>query len=184
MPELAELPTTPQRYAGLRPWNSETAALAGQRSGQVRRERAGLQPAPELPKQERTQVEAAIQAQLRLVAEQITRTRAVLNDDTSDWCEHCERGGMQPHHRAQLLKALDSLLDRQRKLLGIPDPGSRRPAAEGKRDRAPAASSGPWLPADDQPSTSSNMVAPAVQPPAKPMGWEYDEPAQAGQAAQ
>lgn len=64
-------------------------------------------------------IDKAVTAQLNLVAEQITRTRKVLN---SEEVEH--------HHRAQLLKALDSLLDRQRELLGIPRTGSRRPGPD------------------------------------------------------
>jgi hypothetical protein len=54
----------------------------------------------------------------------------VLNDRDDHFCPACERGGLEPHHRAQLLKALDSLLDRKRILLGIPGPGSRRPAPD------------------------------------------------------
>lgn len=130
MPEVLEPPTKNNRGRGLVPFNHERATLAGIRSGQVRRERAGLQPVSVPPKLNPDSVQRAINAQLNLVAEQITRTRAVLNDDRDYWCEHCKRGAMEPHHRAQLLRALDSLLDRQRKLLGIPDPGSRKPLPE------------------------------------------------------
>lgn len=124
-----------KRYAGLIPFDPERARLAGQKSAQVRRQRA-LDRANAIKPVEPTQVQAAVYEQLKLVAEQIASTRAVLNDDRSDWCEHCERGGMAPHHRAQLLKALDALLDRQRKLLGIADPApvrasSKKPAAPG-----------------------------------------------------
>ena len=85
-------------------------------------------------------VSTAILQQLRLVAEQISHTRSVLNDER-DYCPACERSGIEPHHRAQLLKALDTLLDRQRKLLGIPDPGMLRPQA----GRTPRQSPGAWL---------------------------------------
>lgn len=80
-------------------------------------------PAQPLP----TPAEAAVQAQLDLVAEQIGHTRAVLNDTRTNFCPACERSGIEPHHRAQLLRALDSLLNRQRVLLGLPLPGSMRP---------------------------------------------------------
>ncbi len=134
MPDLIESPAVNPRYAGLKPFDHTRATLAGQRSGQVRRERAGLQPVKAAPVPPASQVQSAINAQLRLVSEQITRTRAVLNDDDAAYCEQCERGGMPPHHRAQLLKALDTLLDRQRKLLGIHDPGpikAREPRGNG-----------------------------------------------------
>ncbi len=76
---------------------------------------------------------AAVKRQLTLVREQITRTRARLNDERLDWCEHCERGGMPDNHRAQLLKALDALCERECDLLAIPGRGSRRPSPEAPR---------------------------------------------------
>lgn len=82
---------------------------------------------------------------LRLVQEQIKRACAVLNDDRMNWCPACERSGLEPHHRAQLLKALDALLDRKGVLLGIHKPGpskapsvSRRPVAGPSYDPTPA----------------------------------------------
>jgi hypothetical protein len=74
-------------------------------------------------------------ARLSLVLEQIDCTRDVLNDDKFNWCPECKRGGIEPHHRAQLLKSLDTLLDRQRELLGIPRTGSRRPGREREQRR-------------------------------------------------
>lgn len=184
MPDLIEPPPPPpqQRHLPdvLKPfvWTRAEAIQAAQRSVAARQARSALKSSNPAPQPSDTIVKDAISAQLRLVAEQVTRTRAVLNDDTAEWCSECERGGIQPHHRAQLLKALDSLLDRQRKLLGIPDPGSRRPSPEGKRggSSTPVAS-GPWIP-EAQPTP-----APAAPPacaacalaPARPMGWEYSE---------
>ena len=168
MPDVLERPAQPPAFLAQILDTPEKARAAGIRSGQVRRERAHaikaigtLTPIPDA-------VQDAVNGQLRLVAEQITRTRRVLNDDTSEWCEHCERGGIQPHHRAQLLKALDSLLDRQRKLLGIPDPGSRKPAPERREPKQDNSPLTPTLPA----------VTPNVTPalPPKPLGWEYDNP--------
>ncbi len=55
---------------------------------------------------------------MEIVQEQITRTRTQLRDD------------MEPGERAQLVRALDLMLDRKRILQERPLPGSRRPAAE------------------------------------------------------
>lgn len=60
----------------------------------------------------------------RLVSEQIVRTRKVLNQDD-----------LEPRERAQLLCALDKLLDRERILLSVPLPGSRRPGRESSKDK-------------------------------------------------
>ena len=67
-----------------------------------------------------------IKRQLKLVREQITRTCALLNDERIDYCEHYKRAGMPDHHRAQLLRALDSLLERECDLLAIPGRGKPR----------------------------------------------------------
>jgi len=119
----------------------------------------------------RDAVQTAIAYQLNLVKEQIIRTRAILNDDRAEWCEHCERGGMAAHHRAQLLKAMDGLLDRQRKLLGIPDPGPRRSPPADDRRVTPAAA---WIDEagtiDLQPESPAGPVAPTDQPADTPTG--------------
>jgi len=82
---------------------------------------------------------AVVASQLTIVEQQIASTRTILDDPNVDYCPACERGGIPAHHRAQLLRALDQLLDRQRKLLGIPDPGHLRPSAprETGRRRGP-----------------------------------------------
>lgn len=64
--------------------------------------------------------------ELEIVEEQIACTRKELNDRTPA-CVCCERPALQPHHRAQLLKALDALLERRRKLTGRFSPGTLRP---------------------------------------------------------
>lgn len=74
---------------------------------------------------------------LELVQEQIKLACEVLNDRRYHWCEACERGGLEPHHRAQLLKSLDVLLDRKGVLLGIHKPGPSKPPRElGRRFQA------------------------------------------------
>jgi len=177
MPELLEPAAKPPGI----PFNPTTASAAGQRSGQVRRQHAAILAGkpislPVLPPV--NQVERTTNAQLDLVANQIKRTRDVLNDNDYRYCEQCERGGVEPQHRAQLLKALDVLLDRQRVLLGIPLPGSRRPAPEGSARHARA---GAWLvdaPPEIQVAPVAESPAFHVEPaaPSRPIGWEYDPP--------
>lgn len=169
MPDVLEDPPANPRpsIANLKPYDHARAILMGQRSGQVRRERAAmLKRPPAAP-----QVEPQTDDRLTLLVEQITRTRVSLNDDDCDYCDKCKRSGLQPHHRAALLRALCELLDQQRIARGEPLPGSRRPAQE----RAPSASSAARpLPMVPQP------VQPVAQPDpsgVKPLGWEYDDPA-------
>lgn len=81
---------------------------------------------------------ACVRDQLRIVSEQIIATRSTLN-----------AGAMEPHHRAQLLKALDTLLDRQRVLNNIPTPGQLRPVAPRQQARARISSA---LPPDCSPT--------------------------------
>lgn len=116
------------------------AVIAGKRSGEARRARAAARlaalnappaPTPPLPPDA---VPAAVNAQLALVAAQIRNTCAVLDRVAPHHCRHCGKPSgavldMEPHHRAALLRALDSLLDRQRVLLGIPMPGSLKPSS-------------------------------------------------------
>lgn len=118
----------PKKYSV---FNSESAKAAAAKSVQSRRdkkakrelERSNLEP---------KRPSKAVSEELELVIEQIALTRTVLNDTKYAYCEHCERSGIEPHHRAQLLRALDGLLDRKRILEDRPLPGSRRPAAERK----------------------------------------------------
>jgi hypothetical protein len=100
-------------------FTSDNAAEMGRRSGDARRANSV----------DFDSVEAVTERQLLLVREQIRRTRTVLNDESDDYCEHCGRSGMAPHHRAQLLRSLDTLLDRERILIGIPEPGRLKPKA-------------------------------------------------------
>ncbi|PWU10701.1 MAG: hypothetical protein C5B50_24960 [Verrucomicrobia bacterium] len=70
----------------------------------------------------------AMKRQLTVVREQIKQTRAVLNaSDGGPPCPKCGRGTLHPRDRAQLVKALDALLDRERKLLNVPEPGRMKP---------------------------------------------------------
>jgi hypothetical protein len=158
------------------------ASAAGKRSGESRRNKALERLNCDKPPAFDT-VQAAINAQVNLVADQITRTRDVLNDDKSEWCPECERGGIPPHHRAQLLKALDTLLDRQRELLGLPKTGSKRPSSRDDRRRmsfngpmpiqpqppaAPACGVAAPIPAQQAtiPSMSSDAATTTTQVPA------------------
>ena len=116
-------------------FNRENAAENGRKSWESRKQQFLADKPPEP-----NAVQAAINAQLTLVDEQIKRTRKTLNDDDYAYCEHCERAGMPPHHKAQLLKALDTLLDRQRNLLGVSFPSPHKGPKQGdKRTREPLA---------------------------------------------
>ena len=141
----------------------ETARLNGIASGLARR----LNPVKRrirLVQGDENKVQAeAIKRQLRLVAEQIAQTREVLNDANYRFCTHCERGGIEPHHRAQLLRSLDCLLDRQRKLLGIPDPGNLKPQAQAQR-RPARPEPTPSKPACGPVPTTGSVQTQAVQP--------------------
>jgi len=100
---------------------------------------------------------------MRLVKEQIARTRAVLSDDAGT-CPHCGRTALEPHHRAQLLKSLDVLLDRQRKLLGISDPGPTKPPQQ----LAPAGAWSAGMFARPIQAVVTPAPAPAQLPPPAP----------------
>jgi len=111
-----------------KPFNSITGSIAGKIGGSRPKPKRIK---PYLTDEEKTR-QTAINRQLKLVREQLTRTRTRLNqaDEQVAWCEHCKRGGMPDHHRAQLLRALDGLLERECDLLAIPGRGRRKPASE------------------------------------------------------
>jgi hypothetical protein len=136
----------PSRIIGI-PFTTENASENAKRSWEIRR----AQP------QREADIEARrIQADLSLVEEQIRRARKELNDEDSGYCEHCKRQGMPPHHRAQLMKAIDTLLERKRILLCRPGPGVvKSTAPRQSRDRAPIA------PVDvPQPETQQSVPEP------------------------
>jgi hypothetical protein len=75
---------------------------------------------------------------------------------------------MEPHHRAQLLRSFATLLEQQRKLLGIGDPAPRK---YGERaDRRPIIQLGPVGIAGEV------TDVPREVQPARPLGWEYEDP--------
>lgn len=125
------------RYAGLRPFNSQTAREAALKRHKVERLRVEeadriLANPPTAPTQDQ---------RLGLLEEQIARTRIALNTDD-----------LQAHHRAALLRALCDLLDQQRIARGEPLPGSRRPAPERSGHKTAA-----WI---VQPSAPPSVVPP------------------------
>lgn len=77
-----------------------------------------------------------VKEQLQTVKDQIARTLAELNSDEG-FCKECERYAMPAHHRAQLLRALDTLFDRQCKLLGIAYPGPTKARSRTGRESRP-----------------------------------------------
>ncbi len=125
--------------ADLKPYafTKDTASANGKRSGEARRAKRNADKPPTFDN-----VQATLNAQLILVKEQIASTRDILNDVNYCYCKECKRGGIEPHHRAQLLKALDSLLDRQRILLNVPAPA---PWRIDQRQPKRAITSGPMI---------------------------------------
>ncbi|PWU13309.1 MAG: hypothetical protein C5B50_19555 [Verrucomicrobia bacterium] len=123
-----------------RPFTRETA-LAASREGNAKL--AMLRATNQLPHRARTapchanngsestsdtRAQHAMNKQLVIVREQINETRAVLNaSDGGPPCPKCGRGTLHPRDRAQLVKALDALFDRERKLLNVPEPGRMKP---------------------------------------------------------
>jgi hypothetical protein len=109
------------RSAHLAPYRftSANAALMAQRSREARAQRKNGVAPPSSPGIPASAAEP--NERQELVREQIARTRAVLN------------GRLDPRERAQLLLALDRLLDRERILQGLPLPGSRRPGRDGRK---------------------------------------------------
>jgi hypothetical protein len=118
MPETTEQPIAPAvnpRYAGLRPFNSQTASQAARRKHELDKLRA----------EEAKRMPVAMPAndkqdyRLELLSEQIALTRASLL-----------KSNLEPKDRAQLIRGLCGLLDQQRIARGEPLPGSRRPKPE------------------------------------------------------
>ena len=108
----------PRRHFIPPPFTPDAARIAQRLSAAARAQNARAKPDATF---------AAICAQLRLVAQQIDNTVALLNSTDHQFCELCERGGVEPRDRAALLRSLDLLLNRQRILLRIPDPGALSP---------------------------------------------------------
>jgi hypothetical protein len=104
------------------PWNTQTAGAAALRRWQLCRARQAEEPEqdanglpyPYSPVNGREH--ARQHPRIGLVREQINRTCDVL------------RGELEPRDRAALITALDRLLDRERVLLDVPLPGSRKPS--------------------------------------------------------
>lgn len=144
-PELPQIAQIPRR--GNAPWTADEARAMARRgnakrwSPEARAARAGL-PIPQL-----TPANRRPDDRWELVTEQINLTRATLN-----------RKSLEPKDRAQLLRALCGLLDRERILRGEPLPGSLKPSSGRPKEAAPP---GAWL-ADEQPA------APRILPPAAP----------------
>ena len=163
MPDLLEPP--PQSRPNLPPefiahiFNPETASAAGKRSVEAKKQQKAALIANGFSPDQATAVNGLINGQLELVAEQIAHTRSLLNSRQVNWCPACERGGIEANHRAQLLRSFATLLEQQRKLLGIGDPAPR------KADRQARVSAG-WI--ELQPALPSTAPVAQVAPTAAP----------------
>lgn len=119
--------------AGAPLFTKDNAASFGRRGGIAKGEKAKArreQIESELAKQANLTPDVALE--LEIVEEGISQARKDLKQ-TWFYCEHCKREGMAPNHRAQLMKALDSFLDRRRILLNRPLPGTMRPTSKPTR---------------------------------------------------
>ena len=110
------------------------------------------------PKPDQTQASTPPDERLELLTEQIKLTRKALN--ASD---------LEPKDRAQLVRALCGLLDQQRIAKGEPLPGSKRPAPE---RATKAREAGAWLALSDP----APLALAETPTPARPLGWEYEDP--------
>ncbi len=125
---------------------AENASELGKRSGEARRNKpvSFLVPVPNNHVITEPNLARTVSELLRIVTEQIASTRALLNDEPQPiYCEcpKCKTemvlGGMPANHRAQLLKALDNLIERKTILLGIPGPGNLKPSSPKSREPRP-----------------------------------------------
>lgn len=117
----------------------------------------------------RAQLPAESREELEIVEEQITRTRKTLNDETP-WCPCCERVSLEPHHRAQLLRALDGLLERRRKLTGRFSPGTLRNPEKPAKPSSQFQPAAPHEIPETDPGVSANLT------PGEPPGHTGNSP--------
>ena len=115
MPQFTAKPVPP-------PFASDSACLAGIRSGEVRRAKRdrllnanGAVPANNPANATHQDPNALVRSRLALLDEEIARTR------------ECLRKNMRPQHRAALQRSLDALLDPERRFMRITDPGTEKP---------------------------------------------------------
>jgi hypothetical protein len=116
------------------PFNSETARLAGIASGLARRSTKVefLEPVPSIETIIEHNRARTVTERLKILGEQIAQTRAVLNAAPKTTCIECgQEEEMPAHHRAQLLRALDALIEREMDLLGL----ATRPTRKVGHDR-------------------------------------------------
>lgn len=121
-------------------FDSITARIAGIKSGESRRATPVqfLSPAESVQTIAEPHIARTVSERLKLLNEQIANTREILNAPPTTFCTECGQGGEMPaQHRAALLRALDSLLEREQDYLQLPGRGQRRPGSFGpKQSRA------------------------------------------------
>lgn len=126
--EPAIVPATITGNPAIKPYaiTKENAREFALKSIQVRREKKERLMRELEAKQACVELPPDVAEELKIVEEQIAHARRTLNC-RKPFCPACEREELQPHHRAQLMKALDAFLDRRRILLGRPNPGTLKP---------------------------------------------------------
>ena len=95
-------------------FNSQTARMAGIKSGEPRRTNHVRFDTP-VPTRSLTgdpDIARTVAQRVKLLTEQIAHAHTILNAEPKAVCEHCGQGlEMPPHHRAALLRALDNPFD-------------------------------------------------------------------------
>lgn len=142
---------------------SAKGAAASAKARQARKQSPQPQPPAAQVEPGSSAAAAVLASQVELVAEEISRIRAILAPThRSDRCPTCKRAfSIDARDRAALVKSLDVLLDRQRILAGIPLPGSLKPAKPRESTRPTE-----W---DGLPQAAA-PAAPIVLPPAAGTG--------------
>ena len=170
MPDLMDPPAA---YRKPGTFTAQTARLAAQRS--VASRAIASQRRKEQPKAEPLPKPAAVQAVDDYAQAVLERTRTQLDLVAQRITEELESDMPDTRRLRDLADAQHKLSEQERILAGRPLPGSKKPAPE-RAIKAPPA--GAWLALTD-PAPLALAETPA---PARPLGWEYDDPNAAPQA--
>lgn len=146
----------------------ESATLAGRLSGTVRQ----LKKEREANGHGKPRLDAETAWELKIVEEQLARARKALNDDKEFFCPACERCGMAPSHRAQLMKSLDTFLDRRRELLGRPRLATLKPSTKPPRREVSDPQPTPTRHIEPTPAISQ-AEAPSVSAPIQAISGDW-----------
>ena len=155
----------------------ETAAIASTKANQVRWSRWRAEQAKiETPPEPKPPPAALPTTPDDFTTRKLARIRGQI-----DAVESLLDGATEPQAVDRFANALTRLYDLERVLAGRPLPGSRRPVPEGRRGRGAADEAAilevPAFPvAPPVAQVPAVLEPPSAQAPARPLGWEYDDP--------